>query len=161
LRLTKDQRDSAVAEGPRDPLCQLKYCHLLQLNSSDYTQKIIAQGAARRYAHSNGSSTRSGSAYVRGRVRSPDMAKLQAVSAMGQTDGRIAVSPNAPPPYGGRQNNPRPPEWFDMFLFFRAFSALTLLVGRQEGRPACKKLSGGVLAWLSVWSEVQTCICPS
>jgi len=30
-----------------------------------------------------------------------------------------------------------------------AFSALTLLVGRQEGHQACKKLSGGVLAWLS------------
>ena len=29
-----------------------------------------------------------------------------------------------------------------------------LLVGLQEGHPACKKLSGGVLAW----SEVQTCI---
>jgi len=28
------------------------------------------------------------------------------------------------------------------------FSALTLLVGRQEGHPACKKLSGGVLACL-------------
>ena len=42
-----------------------------------------------------------------------------------------------------------------------AFSALTLLVGRQEGHPACKKLSSGVLAWLSVWSEVQTCIRPS
>ena len=42
-----------------------------------------------------------------------------------------------------------------------AFSALMLLVGRQEGHPACKKLSGGVLAWLSVWSEVQTCIQPS
>ena len=42
-----------------------------------------------------------------------------------------------------------------------AFSASTLLVGRQEGHPACKKLSGGVLAWLSVWSEVQTCIWPS
>jgi len=42
-----------------------------------------------------------------------------------------------------------------------AFSALTLLVGRQEGHPACKKLSGGVLAWLSVWSAVQTCIRPS
>jgi len=42
-----------------------------------------------------------------------------------------------------------------------AFSDLTLLVGRQEGHPACKKLSGGVLAWLSVWSEVQTCIWPS
>jgi len=41
-----------------------------------------------------------------------------------------------------------------------AFSALTLLVGQQEGHPACKKLSGGVLAWLSVWSEVQTCIWP-
>jgi len=34
------------------------------------------------------------------------------------------------------------------------FSALTLLVGRQEGHPACKKQSGGVLVWLSVWSEV-------
>ena len=45
-------------------------------------------------------------------------------------------------------------------IFF-AFSALMLLVGRQEGHPACKKLSGGVLAWLSVWSEMQTCIWPS
>ena len=42
-----------------------------------------------------------------------------------------------------------------------AFSALTLLVGRQEGHPACKKLSDEVLVWLSVWSKVQTCICPS
>ena len=42
-----------------------------------------------------------------------------------------------------------------------SFSALTLLVEWQEGHPACKKLSGGVLAWLSVWSEVQTCIWPS
>jgi len=44
-----------------------------------------------------------------------------------------------------------------------AFSALMLFVGqqeRQEGHPACKKLSGGMLAWLSVWSEVQTCIWP-
>ena len=28
-----------------------------------------------------------------------------------------------------------------------AFSALMLLVGRQEGHPDCKKQSGGVLAW--------------
>jgi len=61
-----------------------------------------------------------------------------------------------------------------------AFSALTLLVGRQEGHPTCKKLSDGVLlvgrqeghptckklsdevlAWLSVLSEVQTCVWPS
>jgi len=37
-----------------------------------------------------------------------------------------------------------------------AFSALTLLVGRQEEHAACKKLSDVVLAcMLSVWSEVQ------
>jgi len=42
-----------------------------------------------------------------------------------------------------------------------AFSALMLLVGRQEGHPACKKLTGGVLAWLSVSSEMQTCTRPS
>ena len=29
------------------------------------------------------------------------------------------------------------------YLLTNAFSALTLLVGRQEGHPACKKLSGG------------------
>jgi len=46
-------------------------------------------------------------------------------------------------------------------LYVFTFSALTLLVGRQEGHPACKKLSGGVQAWLSVWSEVQTCTWPS
>jgi len=42
-----------------------------------------------------------------------------------------------------------------VYLQNLAFSALTLLDGRQKGHPACKKLSGGVLAWLSVWSEVQ------
>ena len=41
-----------------------------------------------------------------------------------------------------------------------AFSASTLLVGRQEGHLACKQLSGGVLTWLSDRSEVQTCIWP-
>jgi len=30
-----------------------------------------------------------------------------------------------------------------------------LLVGHQEEHPACKKSSGEVLAWLSVWSKVQ------
>ena len=28
--------------------------------------------------------------------------------------------------------------------------AFTLLVGQQEGHPACKKLSDGVLVWLSL-----------
>ena len=46
-------------------------------------------------------------------------------------------------------------------VYGNAFSALTLLVGRQEGHQACKKLSCGVLVWLSVWSKVQTCIWPS
>ena len=35
------------------------------------------------------------------------------------------------------------------------FTALTLLIGRQEWHLACKKLSGGVLAWLSVWSDLH------
>jgi len=39
-----------------------------------------------------------------------------------------------------------------------AFSALTLLAGWQEGHPAYKKLSGGMLAWLYVWFKVQICI---
>ena len=34
------------------------------------------------------------------------------------------------------------------------------LCGRKGIRPV-KRLSGGVLAWLSVWSEVQTCMWPS
>jgi len=29
-----------------------------------------------------------------------------------------------------------------------------LLVGQQEGHPACKKTECWVLAWLSVWIEV-------
>ena len=40
-------------------------------------------------------------------------------------------------------------------MIVTVFSALTLLVGRQEGHPACKQLSGVVLAWLSVCSEVD------
>jgi len=36
-----------------------------------------------------------------------------------------------------------------IFIFF---IALTLLFGRQEGHLACKKLSYGMLVWLSVWS---------
>jgi len=36
-----------------------------------------------------------------------------------------------------------------------------LLVGWQEGHPACKKLSDGMLVWLYVWVKVQICIWPS
>jgi len=42
-----------------------------------------------------------------------------------------------------------------------AFSDLTLLVGQEEGHPACKKTSGEVPVWLSVWCDVQTCTCPA
>jgi len=35
-------------------------------------------------------------------------------------------------------------------VWVEAFSALTLLAWRQEGHPACKKQSGGVLVWLFV-----------
>jgi len=44
----------------------------------------------------------------------------------------------------------------DKVIFFNS-----QLVGRQEGHPACKKLSGGVPAQLSIWGEVQICIWPS
>jgi len=43
--------------------------------------------------------------------------------------------------------------------FFKAFSALTLLVGRQEGIQPVKKTR--MLAWLYVWVKVQICISPS
>ena len=47
-----------------------------------------------------------------------------------------------------------------------AFSALLSVLwhcwfGGRKGIQPVKKLSGGVLVWLSAWSEVQTCICPS
>ena len=51
--------------------------------------------------------------------------------------------------------------WLSLKSGSMIYTALTLLVGRQEGHPACKKLSGGVLVWSSVWSEMQTCIWPS
>jgi len=34
-------------------------------------------------------------------------------------------------------------------------------LGSRKGIRPVKNLSGGVLAWLSVWSEMQTCIWPS
>jgi len=36
-----------------------------------------------------------------------------------------------------------------------------LLVGWQEGHLACKKLNGGILAWLFVWDEAQICTWPA
>jgi len=37
-------------------------------------------------------------------------------------------------------------ETLQALMLLIAFDALTLLAGRQEGNPACEKLSGGVLA---------------
>jgi len=48
-----------------------------------------------------------------------------------------------------------------VYLQGQCFSALTLLVGQQEGYPACKKLSGGVMAWLSVCIWRSWCHCHS
>ena len=48
-----------------------------------------------------------------------------------------------------------------LFIYKSGTSALTLLIGWQEGHLACKKLSGGMLVWLSVWGEVHICIWPS
>jgi len=46
------------------------------------------------------------------------------------------------------------------YLFMPSVLWRCWLGGRKGIRPV-KKLSGGVLAWLSVWSEVQACIRPS
>ena len=40
-----------------------------------------------------------------------------------------------------------------VYFISDAFSALALLVGRQEEHPARKKSSDEVLAWLYVWSR--------
>jgi len=40
-------------------------------------------------------------------------------------------------------------------MYVMAFSALMLLVWQPEGHLTCKTLSGGVLAWLSVWSKIM------
>jgi len=41
-----------------------------------------------------------------------------------------------------------------------AFNALTLLTGLQGEHLISKKLSDEMLAWLSVWNEVQmVCLC--
>jgi len=42
-----------------------------------------------------------------------------------------------------------------------AFSALTLLVGRQEEHIRPIKTEWWVVAWLSAWSDMQICILPS
>ena len=48
-----------------------------------------------------------------------------------------------------------------LLFFIPLHLPLVLLVGRQEGHLACRKLSDEVLVQLSAWSEVQTCIRPS
>ena len=40
-------------------------------------------------------------------------------------------------------------------VIFFPFSALTLLVGRQEGHPACKKMGVGLLV-VMIWLELCT-----
>ena len=46
-----------------------------------------------------------------------------------------------------------------LYLFFILPSVLwRCWLGGRKGIQQVKKLSGAVLAWLSVWSEVQTCI---
>ena len=42
-----------------------------------------------------------------------------------------------------------------------SLQCLDTVGGAAPRHPACKKLSGELLAWLSVWSEVQACIWPS
>ena len=52
------------------------------------------------------------------------------------------------------------PFLFPLFLFVPSVLWRCWLGGRKGIRPV-KNSSGGVLAWLSVWSKMQTCIWPS
>jgi len=47
------------------------------------------------------------------------------------------------------------------FLYLLCFQCFDTWFGGRKGIRRVKNLSGGVLAWLSVWSETQTCIWPS
>jgi len=42
-----------------------------------------------------------------------------------------------------------------ILMYFVAFSALTLLVGRQEGHPAYKKLSAGIVICLELGADLH------
>ena len=46
-------------------------------------------------------------------------------------------------------------------MCLRCFDAVGWVAGRAATHPACKKMSGGMLAWLCVWVKVQICIWPS
>ena len=56
-----------------------------------------------------------------------------------------------------------------MMCYFSMFNCTVVMpsvlwrcwLGGRKGIRPVKKLSGGVLAWLSVWSKVQTCVWPS
>jgi len=54
---------------------------------------------------------------------------------------------------------------YDCYLQINTSYLLSVLwrcwLGGRKGIRPVKKLSGGVLAWLSVWSKVQTCTWPS
>ena len=91
---------SVTNSGPENRIVRMTGVSSYNMPYALPNQLVIAPGAARRYAPADGSSTRGGSTSVRGRVRSLHTAKLQAASvptALGERDGRIAVSLNAPP----------------------------------------------------------------
>jgi len=44
-------------------------------------------------------------------------------------------------------------------LFATCLQCFDVVDGQQEGHPACKKLSGGVLALLSIWSRCIFAYC--
>jgi len=50
---------------------------------------------------------------------------------------------------------------FGSLSFLVCLQCWMVLVGQQEGHLPVKKLSDGILAWLSVGGEVQICIWPS
>jgi len=103
--------------------------------------KQALHNRSRRHAETMGEPQPHTSGEVRSAARPPS------VMSIGSTESMLSTCSME---FKGR--------WNSLCLSLCLQCALTLLVGQQEGHPACKKLSGGVLAWLSVWSEVQTCM---
>jgi len=52
-------------------------------------------------------------------------------------------------------------EGHQLNLYLLVFLLMTCTLCLQPADTRGESLSGGVLAWLSVWSKVQTCIWPS
>jgi len=85
------------------------------------------------------------------------------INCVGRMNGRRLSDP-APPTSTAPSGSQDSGRTYVVRFYIHVYShklQLCLQCFDAVGHPVCKKTEGGVLAWLSVWSEVQTCIWPS